>query len=95
MSLTGPLDGVIHRSIRSRALWEWVKYSLWKNNNLYEGYEAEYQQSTGNIASKTIVHLLGILHKKREEIRNNRSRLFHTWLIFKIKSFSNNEASQF
>lgn len=67
MSLTGPLDGVIHRSIRSRALWEWVKYSLWKNNNLYEGYEAEYQQSTGNIASKTIVHLLGILHKKKKK----------------------------
>lgn len=44
-----------------------VKYSLWKDDNLYEGYEAEYQQSTGNIASKTIVHLLGILQQEKAE----------------------------
>lgn len=41
--------------------------SPWKDNNLDERYEAEYQQSAGNIASKTIIHLLGILGQERAE----------------------------
>lgn len=45
----------------------WRVYSLWKDNNLYEWYEAEYEESAGNITSKTVIHLLGILRQERAE----------------------------
>lgn len=38
-----------------------VWYLLWKDNNLYERYEAEYEEGTCNVAPKTVIHLFGIL----------------------------------
>lgn len=43
---------------------EMSEYSLRKDDDLYEGNEAEYQQSASDVASKTIVHLLGILSQE-------------------------------